>query len=153
MRRENLPLISSIQGSNMSNVAASHHESSTAHDLAALQGSWVQIAFEENGSPDTPDTHGAPGAITTFESHHFTVRTLEGKLLLEGDFTLDATTSPKSITWIDAMGVDKGKRLPASYKLEGDRFTFIAADEGMPRPLVFSTQMGQTMRSFVRRGH
>ncbi|WP_217638751.1 hypothetical protein [Frateuria terrea] len=38
--------------------------------------------------------------------------------------------SPGAITWIDAIGPDAGKRLPASYRLEGDRFVFIAADEG-----------------------
>ena len=49
------------------------------------------------------------------------------------------------------MGDDAGKPLPASYRLDGDEFVFIAADEGMPRPTVFSTGPGQTMRSFVRR--
>jgi uncharacterized protein (TIGR03067 family) len=81
----------------------------------------------------------------------FEVRTAEGGLLLEGRFTLDATAMPKAITWIDSIGADAGKHLPASYRLEGDRFTFIATDEGMPRPTVFRTGPGQTMRSFVRR--
>jgi uncharacterized protein (TIGR03067 family) len=68
-----------------------------------------------------------------------------------GVFVLDADTTPKSITWVDAIGADAGKSLPASYRLEGDHFVFIAADEGMPRPTVFSTGPGQTMRTFVRR--
>jgi len=121
-----------------------------ADDLAALQGIWQQVAFEENGVPDAPDSTGAPDALTLIDGHHFQVRTLAGELLLEGRFTLDASVTPKAITWIDAMGPDAGMPLPASYRLEGDRFVFIAADAGAARPLAFRTVPGLTMRSFVR---
>lgn len=76
--------------------------------------------------------------------------TPDGTLLLAGNFTLDASTTPKSITWIDSMGADQGKQLPASYQLEGDRFVFIAGDEGCDRPKEFRTQKGETMRTFIR---
>ena len=118
-------------------------------DLAVLQGSWEQVDFEENGIANPPDEHGAPGAITTFDQNHFMVRTAEGALLLEGTFELDA--SAKTVEWMDTMGADAGKILPAIYKLDGDRFVFIAADAGAPRPTEFRTRAGQTMRSFVRR--
>ncbi len=120
-------------------------------DLAELQGSWEQIDLEADGVSNPPDEHGSPGALTTFTGNHFAVRTVEGSLLLEGHFTLDAATTPKSVTWIDSIGSDKGKKLPASYKLDGDHFVFIAGDEGAARPIVFSTIPGQTMRRFVRR--
>ncbi len=120
-------------------------------DLAALQGSWEQIDFEENGLSNPPDSHGASGALTTFHGSHFEVRGVTGVLLLEGEFTLDASVEPKAINWVDAMGADRGKLLPAIYRLEGDRFIFIAADEGMPRPTIFRTTSGLTMRTFVRR--
>lgn len=122
----------------------------SAADLAALQGTWEQVAFEENGIQNPPDTHGAPGAKTTITGNHFAVTTPDGHVLLEGTFTLDATTSPKSITWTDSTGPDAGKHLPASYILDADSFQFIAADEGAPRPTEFRTKPGQTMRSFVR---
>lgn len=122
----------------------------SARDLAALQGSWEQVDLEADGIANPPDEHGSPGALTTFTGQHFAVRTVEGRLLLEGEFTLDASTTPKSITWIDSIGSDQGKRLPASYKLDGDHFIFIAGDEGAPRPIVFRTTTGQTMRIFMR---
>lgn len=121
-----------------------------ARDLAALQGTWQQIAFEENGIPDAPDSTGAPDALTIIDGHRFRVLTLQGELLLEGRFTLDAAATPKAITWIDAMGPDAGLSLPASYRLDGDRFVFIAADAGAPHPSAFRTVPGLTMRSFVR---
>jgi uncharacterized protein (TIGR03067 family) len=124
----------------------------SATDLSALQGAWEQVYLEVDGKANpSDDEHTAPGALTTFSGKHFSVRSSDGVLLLEGVFELDATTSPKSITWIDSIGPDAGKRLPASYVLEGDRFTFIAADEGSPRPLVFRTSAGLTMRTFMRR--
>jgi uncharacterized protein (TIGR03067 family) len=120
-------------------------------DFLALQGAWEQTSLEDNGVLNPPDAHTAPGAITTITGEHFEVKTVSGEVLLAGRFSLDSTTSPKSITWVDSMGEDAGKQLPASYRLEGDEFVFIAADESMPRPLSFSTGPGQTMRTFIRR--
>lgn len=128
----------------------SGHGDST-NDLAALQGTWEQVGLEADGIPDAPDDHGATGALTLIHGNHFMVRTIEGELLLVGDFILDASSTPKSITWIDSIGADAGKQLPAIYRLEGNRFVFVAADERMPRPTAFRTSMGLTMRSFVRK--
>ena len=119
-------------------------------DLETLQGLWKQIGLEADGTLNPPDDLSPPGAITAFIGNHFTVRTAEGALLLEGTFTLDTSVTPKAIDYVDSMGPDKGKRLPGIFKLEGDAFTFIAADEGKPRPTVFRTSPGQTMRIFVR---
>ena len=70
--------------------------------------------------------------------------------ILEGSFALDARTSPKAITWTDAIGEDAGKSLPAIYDLSDEHFTFVAADEGMPRPSDFTSGEGLTLRSLVR---
>lgn len=121
-------------------------------DIQALQGGWEQIALEDSGVLNPVDAHSAPGAITTISGEHFEVRTVSGEVLLAGRFSLDSSTQPKRITWVDSIGDDAGKQLPASYRLEGDEFVFIAADEHMPRPTVFSTGPGQTMRTFKRRG-
>ncbi|MFL1480656.1 TIGR03067 domain-containing protein [Pseudomonas grimontii] len=120
-------------------------------DFQALQGAWEQTSLEDSGVLNPVDAHSAPGAITTIAGDRFEVKTVSGEVLLEGRFFLDGTTVPKSITWVDAIGDDAGKHLPASYRLEGDTFVFIAADEGMPRPMSFKTGAGQTMRSFIRR--
>jgi uncharacterized protein (TIGR03067 family) len=118
-------------------------------DLEALQGSWLQVAFEQDGTADPVNPYDAPGTVTIFEGNHFSVHDAAGSLLLEGRFVLDA--SAKTIDWIDAMGPDAGKVLLAIYTLDADRFRFIAADAGTPRPTQFRTGPGQTMRSFLRR--
>ncbi|WP_338568662.1 TIGR03067 domain-containing protein [Pseudomonas canadensis] len=123
----------------------------TDPDFQALQGAWEQTSLEDSGVLNPIDAHSAPGAITTISGDCFEVKTVSGEVLLAGRFFLDSSTVPKSITWIDSMGDDAGKHLPASYRLDGDEFAFIAADEGMPRPTFFSTGPGQTMRTFLRR--
>lgn len=123
----------------------------TDPDYLALQGAWEQTSLEDSGVLNPPDAHTAPGAITTIAGNRFEVNTVSGDVLLAGRFFLDSSTSPKRITWVDDIGDDAGKQLPASYRLEGDEFVFIAADESMPRPISFSTGPGQTMRTFKRR--
>lgn len=123
----------------------------TSADLAELQGSWEQVYLEVDGIPNPPDRHTARDALTVIAGNNFCVRRSTGEVMLEGIFELDAATSPKSITWIDSIGSDAGKRLPAIYKLDGSSFTFIAADEDAPRPMSFRTEPGLTMRGFVRR--
>lgn len=120
-------------------------------DFQALQGRWEQTALEDSGVLNPVDAHSAPGAITTIAGDRFEVKTLSGEVLLAGRFFLDSAAVPKSITWVDSIGEDAGKHLPASYRLDANEFVFIAADESMPRPTAFSTGPGQTMRTFVRR--
>ncbi|MGY9105193.1 MAG: TIGR03067 domain-containing protein [Alphaproteobacteria bacterium] len=120
-------------------------------DLAALQGLWVQVSLEVDGISNPPDDLSPPGAITTFSGNRYVVRTIAGQVLIEGTFTLDASANPKTINWKDSIGPDVGRELPAIYNLGGDYFTFVAADEGAPRPKDFKTTAGQTMRNFVRR--
>ena len=125
--------------------------SPTELDIAALQGSWEQVFMEADGISDPRDRYTAPGVLTTISGTRFTVHTPDGAVLLEGSFVLDASTDPKSIIWIDSIGPDAGKELPASYRLDTDSFVFIAADEGALRPTVFRTTQGLVMRSFIRR--
>ena len=64
----------------------------TDRDLALLQGSWEQVAMEEDGVCDPPDSFGAQGARTAIAGNGFSVRTAAGLVLLEGVFELDAET-------------------------------------------------------------
>ncbi|MFL5239116.1 MAG: TIGR03067 domain-containing protein [Rhizomicrobium sp.] len=121
-----------------------------AEDLQALQGIWEQVGLEVDGVSNPPDAHSLPGALTTFTENQFEVRASDGELLLAGSVALDPSFTPKQFDCLDSMGADEGKRLPGIYGLEGDTFVFILANEGDPRPQVFRTGPGQTLRTFVR---
>ncbi len=118
-------------------------------DLEQLAGVWEQVGLEADGVADPVDAHSGSGVLTTFTATEFSVCAPDGTVLLAGAFELDEAT--RSVTWIDSIGDDAGRRLPAIYRLEGDHFVFIAGDEGAPRPTAFATTTGQTMRTFVRR--
>lgn len=104
-------------------MSASASIDPTVRDLEALQGVWRQVAFEENGEAGAADEFGDAGIRTTIRGRRFRVCTADGTCLLEGVFTLDATASPRAITWIDTVGPDAGRPLAAIYELRGERFT------------------------------
>ncbi len=120
------------------------------NDLDRLQGEWVQVSFEENALVDPPHSHGADGAVMTVTGQSFHVTIPEGETLVEGHFTLDEAAHPKRIDWIDSIGQDAGKTLPAIYELADDHFRFAAADAEMERPRTFDGGQGITIRGFVR---
>jgi uncharacterized protein (TIGR03067 family) len=127
-----------------------HMDQASERDIAALQGDWEQVGLEVDGVANPPDDYGTD-LLTTIVGDQFVVRAVDGTVVLAGAFTLDASTVPKSINWVDSMGADTGKSLPSIYVLDGDTFMFIAGDEGSPRPQVFKTERGQTMRTMRRR--
>ncbi|CAN5647997.1 hypothetical protein BH11MYX1_BH11MYX1_57500 [soil metagenome] len=53
-------------------------------DLAALQGIWEQVGLEADGVVDPPDAHSGPGVLCTFTDATFSVRGLDGAVLLAG---------------------------------------------------------------------
>lgn len=126
-------------------------DTASVTDIRRLQGVWTQTRLVADGVPEPPDDeHTAPGAVCIFEGDAFRVVKPDGAVLLKGVFTLDASISPKAIDWIDSIGEDAGKILPAIYELTDNTFRFIVADEGQPRPRRFKSVSGLTMREFIR---
>ncbi|WP_288427299.1 TIGR03067 domain-containing protein [uncultured Agrobacterium sp.] len=119
-------------------------------DIKRLQGLWRQVRFEENGIVDPIDTHGSPDAVMTIAGETFHVAIPGSETLIEGKFNIDSSASPKCIDWIDSIGSDAGKKLPAIYTLGDDVFEFAAADAEMQRPQDFTGGSGITIRGFVR---
>ncbi len=119
-------------------------------DLKRFQGQWRQVRFEENGIVDPVDTHGAQDAVMTIVGETFHVAIPGGEALIEGKFLIYDDMSPKRIDWIDSIGSDAGKKLPAIYTLSYDAFEFAAADADMERPQDFTGGSGITIRGFVR---
>ncbi len=116
---------------------------------SSLEGVCEQVGLEADGVVDPSDAYSGRGVVTTIEGDSFSVRSPGGTLLLAGRLELEGT---REITWIDSIGEDAGKRLPAIYRIEGDELVFVAGNQGEPRPTEFRTTIGQTMRRFVRRG-
>ena len=114
-------------------------------EMARLQGTWRQIAYERDGVTDPPDEQGWQPRVT-FAGDTFAVTLADGSIAIRGTFELDPTRNPKAVDWHDTYGADAGQTFLAIYTLEGDLFTFCAALPGQERPTEFRTSAGQVLR-------
>ena len=121
-----------------------------AEEMRKLQGVWKQIVYERDGVSEPPDERGWE-PIVAIVGDTFVVTLADGSTPISGKFRLDPTTDPKTIDWLDEVGEDAGKTIPAIYSLQGDRFTFCAAYEGGERPREFRTRPGHVLRTSQRR--
>lgn len=119
------------------------------NEIAKFQGTWRQIRCEADGVENPPDEFGSE-PLTTFTDNTYVVSLPDGTVVIEGIFTLDPSQNPKAVDWSDTCGSDKEKTFPAIYVFDGDCLTFCAADEGMERPKVFETRIGDTLRVHQR---
>jgi uncharacterized protein (TIGR03067 family) len=116
-----------------------------AEELEKIQGTWRQVAHEREGVVSPPDELGREPRVT-FVGNTFAVRLGDGTIAIKGTFELDPSRTPKAVDWTDTFGPDAGKTFLAIYTLEADRLVFCAADEGLARPTVFRTGLGQDLR-------
>jgi uncharacterized protein (TIGR03067 family) len=114
-------------------------------EIAKFQGTWRQIKCEADGVANPPDEFGSE-PLTNFAGNTYVVSLPDGTIVIEGTFTLDPSQEPKAVDWTDTCGTDKEKTFPAIYAFDGDQLTFCAADEGMERPKMFTTRVGDTLR-------
>jgi uncharacterized protein (TIGR03067 family) len=114
-------------------------------DMARLQGTWRQIAYERDGVTEPPDEQGWDPQVT-FTGDTFVVTLADGSTPIRGTFKLDPTRDPKAADWTDTFGADAGKTFLAIYSVDGDRFIFCAALPGQDRPTEFRTEAGQVLR-------
>ena len=68
----------------------------------------------------------------------------------EGDYSIDASQSPKTIDLDIKTGNDKGKKQIGIYKIEDGKLTFIVAKAGSKdRPKSFKPEKGADVIEFV----
>lgn len=104
-----------------------------------LAGTWRQIESRTDGA----DEFGGD-ILTTFEGDRFTVHR-DGEVMLHGTFVMH---DDDAIDWIDAIGPDAGRVLPARYAVRANELLFVVGDPDRPNSL--DRQPGQTLRRFVR---
>lgn len=122
-----------------------HYPRSVRDEMRAFQGTWRQTYCEADGVANPPDECGSEPSVT-FAGDTFVVSRADGTVVIKGTFAIDPTQEPKAIDYTDTFGADAGKTFPAIYTMEGDELVFCAADEGMDRPKVFRTRIGDTLR-------
>jgi uncharacterized protein (TIGR03067 family) len=116
-----------------------------AEEMARFQGTWRQTGYERDGNPEPLDEQGWEPRVT-FTGDAFVVTLADGSIPIRGTYEIDPTRDPKTVDWMDSIGVDAGKRLLAIYTLQADRLVFCATHPGGERPTEFKTRPGQVLR-------
>ena len=110
-------------------------QSSPSPDQRALQGDWTMVSASINGAAyQTTGTRHVVGDTTTV--------IVNGQLLMQAIFTLDPSTSPKSIDYQVIGGALEGSHMVGIYRLDGGTLTFCMTSPGGTRPTEFETASG-----------
>ena len=110
----------------------------TPHDAKAVQGNWKPIKAELGGQPMTEDV--LKTIRLKLENGNYEV--FVGEHPDRGTYTLDSSTSPKSITVTGTEGPNRGRTFPAIYELKGDTLRICYDLSGAKRPTEFKTVAG-----------
>lgn len=118
-------------------VAAQDDDSK--QDQERIQGTWRLVSRERDGKAESEETIKDVVMINDGNKFTFTAST-SGSKATKGTFKLDASKKPRAMDRIPADGPQKGKTLPAIYKLEGDKLTLCVSLTGKGRPTQFATK-------------
>jgi RNA polymerase sigma factor (sigma-70 family) len=105
-------------------------------DREKLQGTWVVVSGERDGTP-LPESE-ARGRMT-FTGDEFSFAPSREKIRVT--YKLDPARKPKGMTMTAQEGKDKGRDIPWVYELTGNRLKLCwDTKEGKKRPTAFATQ-------------
>jgi len=107
-------------------------------DAKTVQGSWTPAKAELAGQPMTDDV--LKTISLKLENGKYEV--FVGVLPDKGTYTVDSTTSPKSMTITGTEGPNHGKTFPAIYELKGDTLRICYDLSGAKRPTEFKSIAG-----------
>jgi uncharacterized protein (TIGR03067 family) len=112
--------------------------SAFADDATAVQGNWKPVKAELGGQPMADDV--VKSISLKLENGKYEV--FVGDKPDKGNYTMDATTKPKSMTITGTEGPNRGKTFPAIYELKGDTLRICYDLSGAKRPAEFKSVAG-----------
>lgn len=125
-------------------------EPGLSEEELALQGSWRAVYAERRGRELPPERVRKVRVVVEGDSLWLIEGTGDGELAV---FELDPAQDPKAIDIIVQKGVDRGKRAPGIYHVEGDTLKLCWAEPDRSRPAQFTTEDGSAIEYLkLRRG-
>ena len=107
-------------------------------DADAVQGDWTPAKAELGGQP-MPD---AVLKSISLKLDNGKYEVFVGSAPDRGMYTIDATTTPRSMTITGTKGPNSGRTFPAIYELEGDTLRICYDLSGAKRPTEFKSIAG-----------
>lgn len=107
-------------------------------DAKAVQGMWGPVKADLGGQPMTEAL--LKGISLKLENGKYEV--FVGGAPDKGTYTIDSTTTPKSITITGTEGPNRGRTFPAIYELNGDTLRICYDLSGAKRPTEFKSVAG-----------
>jgi uncharacterized protein (TIGR03067 family) len=107
-------------------------------DAEALKGNWSAISFQQGGRAAPDDLIKKFKA--SFDGKNYK-NLVDGQVLEEGGYTIDASKTPKTIDFDIRKGDGEGKKQLAVFQLEGNKLTLVVAEPGSTdRPKSMKTE-------------
>src|SRR5262245_59404937 len=120
-----------------------------SQEMAALQGTWVFVGLEVDGSQVADELFTGSKIIVQGETFTSTSRAADYK----GTFKVDATKQPKTIDMKYTAGPEKGKTSRGIYELDGDTWKICLSFAGKDRPAEFNTRPGDSQVLEILKRH
>jgi uncharacterized protein (TIGR03067 family) len=115
-------------------------------DAESLKGTWKAISVKLGGQ-DAPEEF-VKSMTFNFDGKKYIQKTQDQSE--EGNYSIDASQSPKTIDLDIKTGNDQGKKQVGIYKIEDGKLTFIVAMAGSKdRPKSFKPEEGADVIEFV----
>ncbi len=115
-------------------------------DAESLKGNWKALSVTERGQ--TVPAEFVKAMTFNFDGKKY-IQKVEDESE-EGNYSIDASQSPKTIDLDIKTGNDKGKKQIGIYKIEDGKLTFIVAKAGSKdRPKSFKPEDGADVTEFV----
>lgn len=112
-----------------------------------LEGTWQMISGIFDGEPmNNSDTQWVKRRT---EGNRTTV-TAGNQVMMQFEFTIDLSPSPRHLDYRNTAGTSKGKTQSGIYTLAGDLLTVCVSAPGRPRPTQFEPGRGCTITSWKR---
>ena len=119
-------------------------EDTPKSDLDKLSGTWLTLSLVNDGKTlvdeKNPPKDG-PMTKLVYEGTKWMIK-VGDKTVASGEFTIDATKSPKEIDIMDESGTKNEKTKLGIYELNGDVYKYCLAPAGKPRPTEFTSKAG-----------
>jgi uncharacterized protein (TIGR03067 family) len=120
-------------------LLAAGDEETIKKDRKIMTGTWRPISYQKDGKKFPEEQ--LQKTRTTFDATGKVTVQLEGKIIIQGQITIEPSKKPKQSDGTFTEGELKGKTL-GIYELDGDRMKICYALPGKDRPTEFSSKPG-----------